>query len=148
MATREEHDSAISSLIVQVILFVWLPVVGISSTWPIKKKRICIYRCTRASSLKTHICKHKTEALFSVTIAMQLHQPWEPHAHPQCRKAFQLQWVRLQVWKSFFFCLQTVQLLLHKFLRSKETLEKPRCQSKQIRMRKKFEANILILVRI
>ena len=34
MATHEEHDSAISSLIVQVIICVWLPVVGRSSTWP------------------------------------------------------------------------------------------------------------------
>ena len=38
MATHEEHDSAMSSLIVQVIFCVWLPVLGRSSTWPIKKK--------------------------------------------------------------------------------------------------------------
>ena len=40
MATHEEHDSAISSLIVQVIFCVWLPVVGRSSTWPIKKRSV------------------------------------------------------------------------------------------------------------
>ena len=39
MATHENYDSAISSLIVQVICCVWLPVLGRSSTWPIKKKK-------------------------------------------------------------------------------------------------------------
>ena len=40
VATHENYDSAISSLIVQVICCVWLPVLGRSSTWPIKKKTI------------------------------------------------------------------------------------------------------------
>ena len=39
VATHENYDSAISSLIVQVICCVWLPVLGRSSTWPIKKKK-------------------------------------------------------------------------------------------------------------
>ena len=38
VATHENYDSAISSLIVQVTCCVWLPVLGRSSTWPIKKK--------------------------------------------------------------------------------------------------------------
>ena len=39
VATHENYDSAISSLIVQVICCVWLPVLGRSNTWPIKKKK-------------------------------------------------------------------------------------------------------------
>ena len=42
VATHENYDSAISSLIVQVICCVWLPVLGRSNTWPIKKKKMCL----------------------------------------------------------------------------------------------------------
>ena len=42
VATHENYDSAISSLIVQVICCVWLPVLGRSSTWPIKKKKTLV----------------------------------------------------------------------------------------------------------
>ena len=54
VATHENYDSAISSLIVQVICGVWLPVLGKSSTWPIKKqKQITLFEVPSSLSLCT-----------------------------------------------------------------------------------------------
>ena len=54
VATHENYDSAISSLIVQVICCVWLPVLGRSSTWPIKKKKLFVgHTCRENIFLKT-----------------------------------------------------------------------------------------------
>ena len=68
VATHENYDSAISSLIVQVICCVWLPVLGRSSTWPIKKKKNFFRQFFRAEKQPPITC-----SLFSMIVDLLLY---------------------------------------------------------------------------